>query len=130
MAARRRTLFLGFGAAGGVEHGENFIFPHDQVLFAVQLDLLSGILSEQDEVAGLDVERDALAVVLRLAVSGGDDLALLRLLFGGVGDDDPADLLLAFLDAGDDDAVVQRSDVHAVYSVCDDEGVSQCVSTR
>jgi hypothetical protein len=27
----------------------------------------------------------------------------------------PADLLLAFLDAGDDDAVVQRSDVHAVY---------------
>jgi hypothetical protein len=59
-----------------------------------ELDLLPGILSEEDEVAGLDVERDPLAVVLRLAVSGGDDLALLRLFLGGVGDDDPADLLL------------------------------------
>ena len=35
-----------------------------------------------------------------------------------VGDDDPADLLFAFLDALNNDAVVQRSDVHAVYSVC------------
>jgi len=26
-----------------------------------------------------------------------------------------------FLDTGDDDAVVQRSDVHALYSVCDEE---------
>ena len=33
-----------------------------------------------------------------------------------VGDDDPADLLFAFLEALDNDAVVQRSDVHAVYS--------------
>ena len=49
-----------------------------------------------------------------LAVAGGDDLALLRLFLGGVGDDDPADLLFAFLDALDDDAVVQRSDVHAL----------------
>ena len=49
-----------------------------------------------------------------LAVAGGDDLALLGLFLGGVGDDDPADLLFAFLDALDDDAVVQRSDLHGL----------------
>ena len=49
-----------------------------------------------------------------LAVAGGDDLALLGLFLGGVGDDDPADLLFAFLEALNNDAVVQRSDVHAL----------------
>jgi hypothetical protein len=39
-------------------------------------------------------------------------------LLGGVGDDDPADLLFAFFEALNNDAVVQRSDVHALYSVC------------
>ena len=73
--------------------------------------------AEQDCVAGFHVERDALAVVFRLAVADSDDLALLRLFLGGVGDDDSADFLLAFLDALNDDAVVQRSDVHALCSV-------------
>jgi len=48
----------------------------------------------------------------------GNDATLLRLLFGRVGDDDPADFLFAFLDALNNDAVVQRSNVHAVCSVC------------
>ena len=47
-------------------------------------------------VAGLDLERAKLAVVLDLAVADGDDLALDRLLLGGVGDDDAA-LGLLFL---------------------------------
>ena len=74
-------------------------------------------LPKRMRVAGLDVERDALAVVLDLAGADGDDFALLRLFLGGVGDDDSADFLFAFLDALDNDAVVQRSDVHARYSV-------------
>ena len=49
---------------------------------------------------------NALAVVLRLAVADGDDLALLRLFLGGVRDDDSADLLFPFLDALHEDAVV------------------------
>ena len=67
-----------------------------------------------------------------LAVADGDDLALLRLFLGGVGDDDPADFLFAFFDALDNDAVVQRSDVHALYSVCRKwcEGPSGCWSSR
>ena len=50
-------------------------------------------------VAVLDVERRDLAVLLDLALADGDDLALLRLFLGGVGDDDPADFLFAFFDA-------------------------------
>ena len=60
---------------------------------------------------------DALAVVLDLAVAGGDDFALLGLFLGGVGDDDAADFLFAFLDALDDDAVVQWSDLHGALRV-------------
>ena len=74
---------------------------------------------------------DARAVVLDLAGADGDDLALLRLFLGGVGDDDPADLLFAFLEALDDDAVVQRSDVHAVCSVvCEVKARGPRVETR
>ena len=69
-------------------------------------------------VAFLDVERDALAVLVGLAGSDGDHLALLRLFLGRVGDDDAANLLLfVFLGALHEDAVVKRSQRHARYSV-------------
>ena len=55
---------------------KHFVFAHDEDFLTIELDLLPGILAEQDAVAGLDVERDPLAVVLRLAVAGGDHLAL------------------------------------------------------
>ena len=77
-----------------------------EVLVAVDFDLLARVLTEQDGVAGLDVERDALTVILRRAVADRDHLTLLRLFLGRVGDDDVADLLLTFLDALDHDAVV------------------------
>ena len=47
------------------DDGQHFVFAHDEVFLAIELDLLAGVLAEEDEVAGLDVERDALAVVLR-----------------------------------------------------------------
>src|SRR5207247_1537062 len=96
---------------------EHFVFAHDEVILTIELDLLAGILAEQDRVARLHVEGDALAVVFGLPGADGDHLALLGLLFGGVGDDDAADFLFAFIEALDNDAVVQRSDVHALYSV-------------
>ena len=54
-----------------------------------------------------------LAVVAHLALADGDDLALLGLLLGGVGDDDPALRLLFLVDALDEDAVLERTDLHA-----------------
>src|SRR5712692_3944616 len=108
-AGRRTLLFLFLGA---FDDGQHFVLAHDEVVLPIELDLLAGVLAEENEVAGLHVERDALPVVLDLAGTGRDDLPLLRLLLGGIGDDDPADLLFAFLKALDDDAVVERSDVH------------------
>ena len=94
------TLLLGLAAGRGrVDHREHFVFAHDQILFAVELDLLSGILAEQDVIAGLHVERNPGAVVLDFAVADGDDFALLRFFLGGVRDDDSADFLFPFLDA-------------------------------
>src|SRR6478752_2270427 len=94
------------------DDAEDLVFAHDEMLFAVDLDLLAGVLAEQDRVAFLDVEREALAVILLLAGADGDYFALLGLLFRRVGDDDSADLLFAFLDTLDDDAVVKRSYLH------------------
>ena len=99
------------------DDGQHLILFHNEVLLAVELDLLARILAEQDPVARFDVEGDPLAVVVHLPVADGNDGALLRLLFGRVRDNDSADLLFAFLKAADNDAVVQRSDVHALFSV-------------
>ena len=87
-------------------NGEDFVLAHDQVFVAVDLDFLAGILAEQDRVAVLDVERDALAVLVGLAGADGNHLALLRLFLGGVGDDDAPDFLFFFLDAFNEDAVM------------------------
>src|SRR5215217_7424330 len=85
---------------------------HDEQLLAVHLDLGAGPLPEQDPVAGPDVERDELAALVARAGADGEDLALHRLLLGGVGDDDPALGLGLLLDALDEDAVVQRPELH------------------
>ena len=58
------------------------------------------------------VEGDDLAALVAGARADGDDLALLRLLGGGVGDDDAAGRLGLAVDAADDDAVVQRTELH------------------
>src|SRR5204863_4940489 len=108
-----QSLLLLFLFRAALDDGQYFVFAHDEVILTIEFDLLAGILAEENEVARFDVERDALAVVLRLAVAGGDDFALLGFFLGAVGDDDAADFLLTLLDALDDEAVVQRSDVHA-----------------
>src|SRR5205823_7224450 len=58
-----------------------------QQVVAVVAHLGAAVLAEDDDVALGDVERDALAVVVDAARAGRDDLALLRLLLGGVRDD-------------------------------------------
>src|SRR6266852_6020052 len=95
------------------EHGQDFVLAEDQNLLAVDLDVGPRVLAEENLVAGLHVQGDLGAVLEDLAVADGDDLALLGLLLGGVGDDDPTlDRLLLF-DALDDQAVVKWPNVHA-----------------
>src|SRR5262245_30031858 len=103
---RRRNATPAPGAAL-FEDGEHVLLAQDQVLLVLELHVGAGVLPEQDPVASLHLERQPLALVGDLAVAGGDDLALLGLLLGGVRDDDPAlpDLLL--LHALHDEPVVQ-----------------------
>ena len=85
--------------ATAVDDAHDVGLLHDQEFLAVDLDLGARPLAEQDAVAGLDVERDELAVLVAGARADGDDLAFLRLFLGGVGNDDAALGLLFLLDA-------------------------------
>ena len=98
-----------FCLCGSLDHAEYVVLAHDQIVFVVELDLSAGILAKQHTVSLFDVQRLALAAIEFLACPGGDDLALLRLLSGTVGNDDaPADLL-SFFDPPDDHAILKRA---------------------
>src|SRR5215510_636367 len=88
-----------------IENREHFVLAHDEVFLAIELDILPGVLPEQNRVAGLHVERHTLGL-LPFTETDGDDFSLLRLFLGAIGDDDSADFLFTLVDTLDDDAVV------------------------
>src|SRR5579884_680207 len=92
-----------------VDDGEQVARRQDEVLLAVVLDLGTAVLGVQDDVAFLDVEREALAV-LEAARAHGQDDALLRLLLRGVRDDQAGGGGLLGVQRLDDDAVLKRLD--------------------
>ena len=96
----------------GVENAEDFVLTHDQVLFAIHLDVAAGVLAEQDAVADLHIERNHFAVFQALAFADGDYFAFLGLFFGGVGNVQTALHLLLLLNPFDHDAVVERTNFH------------------
>ena len=71
-----------------------------------------GPFAEQDDIAGLDIERDQLAAFVAGAWADGDDLAFLRLFLRSVGNDDPALGFHIAFGASDDDAVVKWPEFH------------------
>src|SRR2546425_1015896 len=89
------------------DDSEVLFFADDHVLDIVDLDLGADVLADEDTVAGLDVERNPLAVVVKTTRSDGNDLPLERLLFGRVGDDDAALHLLLGLHSLDQNTVAQ-----------------------
>src|SRR4026209_1001572 len=95
-----------------VDDCEHFVLTQDEVLLAVDLDVLTRVLAEQDRVAGLDVGVLAAAIIPDFALPDSEHLDSLRLLLGGIGHDDAADGLFAFLAAVNYEPVVRRSDVH------------------
>src|SRR3974377_1103376 len=74
---------------GAFQDAEDFFFPHDDEVFAVDLDFRPGILAEQDAVARLHIQGESFALVVGLATADGDYFAFLRLVLSAVGDDDP-----------------------------------------
>jgi hypothetical protein len=89
-----------------LNNAENIVFAHDQIFFAFDFNLGTGLLSEEDAVAFFDFESDAFAIIAELAISNGDDLAFGRFLLGSVGDNDSAFGCLLFLNACDQNSVL------------------------
>src|SRR5215213_6894262 len=100
---QRRPLFL--------DDGEDVLLRNDQELVALDLELCPGVLGVEDLVAGLDVHRLALAVIVDAAGTGGDDRAFLRLFLRRVGQDDPALGHLLARGGLDHDAIAERAEV-------------------
>src|SRR5580704_10074653 len=90
-----------------LENAEYFFLTHNEEFLAIDLDLGPRILAEQNAVAGLHVQGEYFALVVRLALTDGDDLTLLRLFFGRVGDDDAAADRFTLLHAPYENAVVK-----------------------
>src|SRR5206468_189428 len=93
-----------------LDDGEDVARREDEVLLTGVLDLGAAVLAVQDDVADLDVQRDAVAVVVDPARADGEDSALLRLLLGGVGNDDAGRGGGLGLVGLHDDAVLERLD--------------------
>jgi len=88
-----------------LDHCENVVLAHDEMLVLADADLVAGVLPEQNDVALLYFHRHPVALLVNLARAGGDHLTLLGLLLGGIGNNDST--LLDFLfDALDQDSVL------------------------
>src|SRR5438874_4828203 len=90
------------------DHAHDVGFLHDEELVAIELDFGARPFAEQHAIAGFDPDRDQLAVLVAAAGTHGHHLALLRFLFGSVGNDDAAFGFVLGFDALDDHPVVER----------------------
>src|SRR5262249_30237860 len=90
------------------EDAEDVVLTQERVGLTIELHFGAAVLGDEDDVALLDGEGDLLAVVIKLARAERDDLALLGLLFGGVGNDDPALFDFLFLERLHENAVAER----------------------
>src|SRR3954451_6472481 len=104
-------------AEGLAELRQPVRLPQDEQ--GVPLDGYRGaaVFGVEDLVALRDVERAAAAVLVDGAIADGDDLALLRLLFGRVGEDDAASGRRLLLDRLDDQPVPEGLQLHPCTSV-------------
>src|SRR5690606_5234461 len=100
--------------SGMLDDPENVALLHDQQLLAVDLDLGAGPFAEQDAITGFHIERDEFTLLVAGTWASRDDLALLRLLLGGVGNDDAAGRLLLGIEAAHDDTVMEWAEMHAI----------------
>src|SRR6266436_1396688 len=82
---------------GALDNAHDVGFLHDHQFLAIEANLGARPLPEQDEVAGLDVERVDPPVFPARTRPDCDDLALHRFFLGSVGNDDPARRLCLLL---------------------------------
>src|SRR5581483_6186309 len=99
-----------------LDDGEDVARGQDQVLLARDLDLGAAVLRVEDLVPDLHVQRDPLPV-LEPARAHRDDLPLLGLLLGRVGNHDPGRGGLLLLARLDDDPILEGLQAELCHSV-------------
>src|SRR5262245_18072299 len=130
-ARRASSSNLSSLAIRSLHHREDVAAREDQQVLALDGDLGAAVLRVEDRLADADVERDQLAGVLgALAGADSQDLALLRLLLGGVGDDQAGGGRLLGLVGLHDDAVIERLQGHGQASIGSWRVGDRGVSTR
>src|SRR4051812_7288832 len=108
-----RSGGLPLGCGSTLDDAHDVRLLHDKKVLAIDLDLGPGPLAEQHAVAGLKIEGNKLPALVAGPWPDADDLALLRLLLGGVRNDDAALRFLLAFNAADNDTVVQRTKFHS-----------------
>lgn len=86
------------------------VVPEQSELLLADLDGAATELGNQDLVAGLDAERDPLAILVVETGADGEDLALVELLDGAIGEEDAGGGLGLGLHALHEDAVEEGSE--------------------
>src|SRR3954468_9091425 len=96
----------------GLDHAQQVGFLHDQIVFIIDPDLGARPLAEQHPVTRPDIEPLEFAALVPGTRTDGDDLALLRLLLGGVRNDDATGGPGFLLNAADHDAIMEWTELH------------------
>lgn len=86
------------------------VVPEQAVLLLADLDGAAAELGNQDLVTGLDADGNAVAGLVERARADGEDLGLVQLLDGGLGQEDAACGLGLGLEALDEHAVEERGE--------------------
>src|SRR3990172_8306935 len=89
MVSRGLLLFLARRVVGFYNRQQVALFE-DEELLAVHLELRAGGFGKEDDVAGADVHRNALATLIARARPDRDDGSLLGFFLGGLGQHEPA----------------------------------------
>src|SRR5262245_56630599 len=96
------------------DDAEDVLLAHDQMFLAINVDFSTGIFSEKHAIIYLYIQRSDLTIVTDFSLAHRNDLSLLGLFLGGIGNDDSTLAFFLFLDALDDDPVLQRLDIHCL----------------
>lgn len=104
--------------------------PEQSELLLADLDGAAAELRDEDLVTGLDAQRYPLAVLVVEAGADGEDLALVELLDGAVGEEDAGRGLGLGLHALHQNAVEERCEGLDVleHGLMEEDGVSGCCS--
>jgi len=114
------------GRDGLFEDAENLVFADDENLLPIDFDFRSGIFSEQDLIAGLDLRRNAVTGIEHFARADRDYFAALGFFLRAIRNVEASEFRFVFFDAPDDDSIVEGTNCHISYQERSTAEVLEC----